>query len=156
MKNTTLPTSIILVIISILATLLLAACASGDEGIEDGVLRLTFDGESCIYEGPTTLKAGPVTLLFFNESEGPAAVNLDRLAEDKTIQDLIDFIGEEPSEKSHPYWARPLGTWGNVDPGESHTWEGILEPRDHTLVCARLVPFGVWFGTGLTVEDSSE
>jgi hypothetical protein len=152
MKNT-LSQLMTLVIIAILAIPLMTACASGGDGTEEGTFRLTFDGEECIYEGPTTLKAGPVTLLFFNESEGPAAVNLDRLAEDKTIQDLIDFIGEEPSEKSHPYWARPLGTWGNVDPGESHTWEGVLEPVNHTLVCARLVPFGVWFGTGLTVED---
>jgi hypothetical protein len=34
------------IIIAILAALLLAACASGDDGIEDSVLRLTFDGES--------------------------------------------------------------------------------------------------------------
>ena len=117
------------------------------------LLRLTFDGESCSYEGPTVLKAGPVTLLFFNESKGLAAVNLLIHTGDETIQDAIDYTGEEPSTKHHPYWMRELGTWEGVLPGERLTWEGDLESGIHCMVCARFGPLGVWFGTGLTVED---
>ena len=153
MKNTSLPHSVTLVIIAILAALLLTACASGDDDIEDGVLRLTFDGESCIYDGPTALKAGPVTLLFLNESDDHAAVNLLILPGDKTIQDMIDLIEEEPFKPYGALWARELGTYRDVRPGESQTWEGILEPGIHTMVCVRLMPLTVWFGTGLTVED---
>lgn len=122
-------------------------------GIENRVLRLTFDGESCSYEGPTVLKAGPITLIFFNESKGTAAVNLVVHTGDETIQDAIDYIGEEPTTKHHPYWTRELGTWKGVLPGERLTWEGDLEPGIYHMVCARFTPFGVWFGTGLTVED---
>jgi hypothetical protein len=143
-----------LVIIAILAALLLAACASGDDGIEDGVLRLTFDGESCIYEGPTTLKAGPATLHFYNNSERVAAVNLVRHTGDETIQDVIDYIGEEPTTKNAPVWTRDVaGVWKNIMAGESHIWEGVLEPGIHHMVCAGFSPYGIWFGTGLMVED---
>ena len=126
----------------------------GDEVNEDEILlQLSFDGESCTYEGPTDLKTGPVTLLFLNESEGSAAVNLVRHTGDETIQDMIDYIGEEPTTKHHPSWTRELGTWRSVPPGESHTWEGVLEPGIHTMVCARLLPLGVWHGGGFTVKD---
>ncbi len=137
----------------VVPALLMTACVSVDEGIEIRVLRLTFDGESSSYEGPTVLKAGPVTLLFFNESKGMAAVNLVMHTGDETIQDAIDYIGEEPTTKHAPSWTRDLGTWKTVLPGESFTWEGNLEPGIYHMVCASLMPFGVWFGTGLTVED---
>lgn len=134
--------------------LLFTACAGSEEVKEDRTLQLTFDGESCTYEGPTELKPGPVTLLFRNESEGWAAVNLVRHTGDETIQDAIDYIGEEPSTVHHASWTKELGTWTQVRRGESYTWEGVLEPGIHHMVCASLTPsYGVWFGGGFTVED---
>ena len=53
-------------------------------------LRLTFDGESCIYEGMTELTPGPVERVFLNESEEPAAVNMVSIDEGYTLQDVID------------------------------------------------------------------
>jgi hypothetical protein len=116
-------------------------------------LELSWDGESCTYEGPAELKAGPVTLLFHNEGEGMAAVNLLRHLSDQSIQDAIDYIGEEPTTKPYPSWSRELGTWASVAPGSTHRWEGVLEPGVHHMVCARLQPIGAWFGGGFTVED---
>ena len=40
------------------------------EEVEGICLELTFDGESCIYEGPTDLNPGPVTIIFHNEGDG--------------------------------------------------------------------------------------
>jgi hypothetical protein len=116
-------------------------------------MELTFDGESCTYEGPSKLKAGPVTLFFHNESEATAAVNLVRHTGDQTIQDMIEYIGEEPTTKHAPGWVEELGTWKLTTRGESHTWEGVLEPGIHTMVCARYRPSGAWHGGGFTVED---
>jgi hypothetical protein len=73
-----------LIIITIMVALLLVACPRGDDGIDDGVLCLTFDGESRTYEGSTTLKTGPVTLLFLNESEGLADLVIAKIIDDKT------------------------------------------------------------------------
>ena len=121
---------------------------------EKPTLELTFYGDSCSYHGPTLFKAGPVTLRFFNESEVSAAANLVRHTGDETIQDMKDTFVEEPSTAHHPAWTTEIkGVWKVIEAGESHTWEGILEPGIHTMVCARITPLGVWFGTGLTVEE---
>ena len=119
---------------------------------EDGFLCLTFDGESCTYEGPTDLASGPAVLVFFNDSPELAAVNVLRHTGDETIQDAIDHIGEEPSSKHHPSWSIELGTWKSLAGGMSLRWEGVLEPGIHHMVCASFKQ-GVWFGTGLTVEE---
>ncbi len=121
---------------------------------ETPTLDLTFYGDSCSYHGPTLFKAGTVKLRFFNKSVGSAAANLVRHTGNETIQDMKDTFVEEPSTAHHPAWTTVInGFWKVIDAGESHTWEGTLEPGIHTLVCARIMPFGVWFGAGLTVED---
>ena len=123
------------------------------EEVEGICLDLTFDGENCTYEGPTEFTSGPVILFFNNRSEGSAAVNFLMLLEGKTIEDVIEDIGEEPTTKHAPSWSRELGTWHPIPPGRSHLWEGELESGSYFMVCARLTPLGVWLGTGLTVED---
>ncbi len=121
---------------------------------ETPTLKLTFYGDSCSYNGPKLLKAGPVSLHFFNESEDSAAVNLVRHKGDKTIKDMMELFVEEPSTAHHPDWTTEInGVWKVINAGESHIWKGTLEPGIHTLVCARIKPFGVWFGAGLMVKD---
>jgi hypothetical protein len=134
--------------------LFLVGCGASqtDEVVEDGILQLTFDGESCTYEGPTTLKAGPVTLLFLNESEEVAQVSLMRHTGDETIQDMIDYFGEEPL--SPPPWVVHIRDAEKVvNAAESHTWEGVLEPGIHTMLCFGGTPYGEWIGGGFTVEE---
>jgi hypothetical protein len=138
--------------------LLLAACGSSDEGAEEGPLRLVFDGESCNYEGPTELKAGPVTIDLVNESEATfIKMNLTRHTGEETIQDAIDYIGPEPSTRTAPLWVENMGTWSGdyaAWADKPARWEGDLEAGTYHLVCAVTVPvFSVWFGTGLIVED---
>jgi hypothetical protein len=121
--------------------------------VEPALIQLTFDGERCTYEGPTELIPGSVELFFHNESDGPAATNMVSIDEGYTIQDVIDDLGPEPSTGHHPSWTREIaGTWRTTAPGESHRWEGDLEMGLYAMVCARLSPLGVWFGTGLTID----
>ncbi len=137
--------------------LLLTACGSSDEH------RLTWDGESCTYEGPTELNAGSVTLDFINESEQFFNVNLVILDEGMTVQDVIDDVGRNLRWDNHPSWSHEMGTWDPaVWPGETVRWEGDLGAGIYAMVCAArlpstdpevlLGPKGTWFGTGLTVE----
>ena len=115
--------------------------------------ELTFDGKSCNYKGPTEAKKGPITLIFINKSDVLSAVNLVRHTGDETIQDMVDYIGEEPDTKHHPNWTQEVGAWGTVPAGENHVWEGVLEEGIHSMVCASLEPLGVWFGAGVIVEE---
>jgi hypothetical protein len=122
--------------------------------VEGTCLCLSFDGENCTYEGQTEFAAGPVTFLFFNESEGDAGAALLRHHGDKTIQDMLDTFVDGYSEVLRPAWVSLVDpTLRYVPPGESYTWEGVLDPGIHTALCAPAGHVGVWFGAGLTVED---
>lgn len=132
--------------------------------VEGICLELTFDGENCIYDDPTDLKSGPVTLIFHNESDEWAHTAIIRILGDKTFQDVILYVGEEPTEvmllKSwfNPSWWSPiLDIWADIGAGESQFWEVVLEPGIHALFCIRHPPYPekteVWLGTGLTVEE---
>ena len=123
------------------------------EEVEGICMKLLFDGEkNCVYNGPANLNTGPVTLIFLNESESLAAVNVMRHTGDETIQDMIDYLGEEPSTKHHPQWSEEVGTWKIISSGKNHIWKGTLEPGIHTMVCAS-PKFGGWYGGGFTVEE---
>jgi hypothetical protein len=116
-------------------------------------MKLSFDGEKkCVYDGPTNLNTGSVTLIFLNESGSLAAVNMMRHTGDETIQDMIDYLGEEPSSNHHPRWSEEVGTWKIISSGNSHIWNGTLEPGIHTMVCAS-PQYGIWYGGGFAVED---
>ena len=130
------------------------------EVVEGICLELTFDGESCTYEGPTNLKPGPVTLIFHNESDGWAETNLMRFLEDKTLQDVLDYFdfGEKPSQQHAPSWSFSYpGVYVHIEAGESHFWEGALDSGIHSLVCVGNgvwpEPIGVWLGNNWTIED---
>ena len=125
-------------------------------GVDPVALRLTFDGESCTYEGATELTPGPIELTFLNESEISAAVNVTSIEEGHTIQDVIDDIGPEPGTEEAPSWLRYLGTWRPVAPGEIYLWNEDLNVGLYSMVCGHYSvtwPYAVWFGTGLTVES---
>jgi hypothetical protein len=112
------------------------------------------------------MKPGPVTLIFHNESDEWAATTMIRILEDKTLQDVILRVGEEPSEHqaaaimswfTPSWWFMFPDVWRERGAGESQFWEGVLEPGIHALFCASHPPspepLGVWLGTGLTVEE---
>ena len=120
--------------------------------IEGNCLLLTFDGENCTYEGPPELKAGPVTLVFRNESELPTKRHLNRLIGDATAQDWSDFLGEDPTRDDWPTWALNVARdWAY--PGQSHIWEGVLMPGIHTLSCGTDPPRDSWYGDTFRVEE---
>ena len=126
------------------------------DGVDPVALRLTFDGESCTYEGATELTPGPVELTFLNESEVSATVATTKIEEGHTIQDVIDHMGPEPGTEESASWQRHLGTWRPVAPGESYLWNGDLSVGLYAMTCGHYsatAPYVLWFGTGLTVES---
>jgi hypothetical protein len=124
------------------------------EEVEGICLELTFDGQSCNLKAPETIENGSVTLIFFNESDVTGVTNMIRLLEDKTLQDVIEYNGEEPTTKHHPSWSVEVpGVYNKVESGGRHVWHGNLEPGIHAVVCVRTVPLGVWLGGGFTVGE---
>ena len=88
-----------LISLLLLGGIFLVGCSPSEEPVSEAEMHLTFDGESCIFEGPIYLEAGPAKLYFHNGSDQLAAVNLLRHTGGETSQDVIGYLGEEPSSK---------------------------------------------------------
>jgi len=87
--------------------LLLAACGSTEVADSDSrVVQLTFDGEQCIYEGPSVLSAGEgqVEVVFHNESSEESFFKFGRLDEGRTTQESIDRIADDPTAGPPSWW----------------------------------------------------
>ena len=170
MNAETLPLRTILVLLVVFGLFVTACTGSDNDGDASGtstpalvvtttvprttveVLRLTFDGQSCIYEGPTEITPGPVVFAqtVSRRPDSPLAPN----TQGATFQDMIDYISPEPSTVYQPAWTHALGTRSRIPSGESRTWERDLESGQYIMVCLRQsTPLLVWFGTGITVGD---
>lgn len=79
-------------------------------------------------------------------------MDLVKLIGDKTIQDLIDDIKERATGTA-PSWVNPWGMWRTVQPGETRSHRGELQPGIYGVVCGRVAPHLVFFGGELSVED---
>lgn len=126
--------------------------------VEGPCVELTFDGDSCTFEGPSELIPGPLAFVFHNESGDWASTNFLKLTEGKTVEDLTNYFWEEPSTHHQPSWSISLpGSWKEIQRGEVHFWNGIIEPGIYTLVCVHTTPWpkpiGVWVGPIWTIED---
>jgi hypothetical protein len=102
--------------------------------------------------GPTDNLTGEFAAIFSNQSEGAARVEVARIIDDKTIQDLeVDTI-DRPTGYA-PSWVVLMGFWGQgVDPGETVTKTPntpTLE-GDYGVLCFRIPQYAV-FGGGFTL-----
>ena len=110
------------------AALLLAACGGdgdgGGEGEGDGTESETtvstfgqfadraelptvvYDGETCTYIGPETVAPGPVRMTLDNRSDIRARIDILRFPEDRTFEDLVDYVesGEAAANQGSPDW----------------------------------------------------
>jgi hypothetical protein len=90
-----------------LAAILIVGCTAkveveAIEVTED--LIVTFDGSSCKYDGPQVIREGEITMIMNNLSDSPVGLDLAKLDDDKTWQDMLDYIGEPGSHKQRPYF----------------------------------------------------
>lgn len=117
---------------------------------ESRVLKLTFDGEQCLYEGPSELSPGEVEIGFENLSAERVWFDFVRLDDDKTIQDVLDY--QASRRVGRPSFVS--GVWSpTLSAGSSSTGHmAVLEPGLHVLVCGTSTPYVGYFGAGLTVE----
>ncbi len=134
--------------------LLLTACGSTEVADSDSrVVQLTFDGEQCIYEGPSVLSAGEVEVVYHNESSEESFFDFGRLDEGRTTQELIDYFAEDPS-RAAPSW--DVGVWfqGRILANSSNgPVMRTVAPGPHHLLCGPTTPQHVYFGGELTVTE---
>ncbi len=143
----------IVVIVGVVAFVFVADDGTDVAGGDSRVVQLTFDGEQCIYEGPSVLSAGQgqVEVAFNNESSEESFFWFGRLDEGRTTQDVIDYITDDPSAEP-PSWT--VGVWAlnNIPANSSSTpVMRTVAPGLHNLVCGPASPLHVYFGGELTV-----
>ena len=134
--------------------LLLAACGSTEVADSDSrVVQLTFDGEQCIYEGPSVLSAGEgqVEVVFHNESSEESFFSFGRLDEGRTTQEMIDYIADDPTA-GPPSWTVDVWLQARIDANSSSIpVMRTVAPGLHNLVCGPASTLHGYFGGELTV-----
>ncbi len=133
--------------------LLLAACGSTEVADSDSrVVQLTFDGEQCIYEGPSVLSAGEgqVEVVFHNESSEASFFWFGRLDEGRTTQEMIGYVAVDATEP--PSWTVDVWSQARIDANSSSIpVMRTVAPGLHNLVCGTASPLFGYFGGELTV-----
>jgi hypothetical protein len=143
--------------------LALAACGDSDSDSDDtsssdtaastatDIPQLTFDGSTCVYEGPQEVTAGAVVVELVNDSDGTANVFVGLLDEGTTVQDVVDALGPEPSTGSGVSGVSDMGGQNPAGAGETMRWEAGLAAGEYLVTCNRRG--NVWHGGGFTVVN---
>jgi Na+-transporting NADH:ubiquinone oxidoreductase subunit NqrF len=118
------------------------------------LLSLTWESETCTYEGPTEITAGPVELVYVNGSDIDGRVDFMRLDEGYTVEDAYNRHSWPDAQTSAAFWMNSMGPWYDpVGAGRTSSWVFDLEPADYFMACGRTQPVqAVWWGGGFTVE----
>lgn len=104
---------LLLVLLALFLVLMSASCAS------DTDIVITFDGNECIYEGPTEVETGNQIIKVRNTSGANGSLDVCRINEGFGWQDTLDFIGEPGSEVEWPHYC-PSGAASNVVDADSN------------------------------------
>ncbi len=145
------------VLVAALPLLALTACG-GDDSADDGPLTLTFEGSSCVYEGPDTLSPGPVEFSYSNETEEIASHGIVHItADDITLDDIQRLSETDPEWTGDP---DSLGEGGGETvtvgvttmPGRSSESTVDLTAGPYYFVCMYNSMENFTFGGGITVE----
>ncbi|MFB3098592.1 MAG: hypothetical protein ACE1ZX_00970, partial [Acidimicrobiia bacterium] len=101
----------IVIIVGVVAFAFVANDGTDVADSDSRVVQLTFDGEQCIYEGPSVLSAGEgqVEVVYHNETSEESFFNFVRLDEGRTTQDMLDYLAD-PNSSGAPSWT--TGVWG--------------------------------------------
>lgn len=128
---------------------------------ESRTLELTFDGESCIYDGPSQLSPGDLELAFHNNSADVAWVDFVKLDEGLTTEDLENGVAELQAAilagaevpEGRPPWTTGVWTALEVPAGEQPKGTATLDPGVYGVACGPWAPYFAHYGGGFAVES---
>ena len=131
--------------IIILTMLILVGCTPGEA---DKDIVITFDGEGCTYDGPSVASEGNRIITLKNNSEREVLLDMTRIDEGKTWQDVLDHFGEV---ESWPPWLS-YGIVTGYSPDNPEVWEYTLTEGMYSIICWSSSPSGVWPAAPLEVR----
>lgn len=93
---------------------------------------VTIRAKDFAFDAPAEITGGTVTFHFFNDGPDLHHVQLIRLADGKTVADLLQAL---KAPGPFPSWATEAGGPNAVDPGHELTATIDVTPGDYALVC---------------------
>ncbi|MCK5645815.1 MAG: hypothetical protein KAH97_03495 [Anaerolineales bacterium] len=131
----------------VVMVLSLGACKSGE--IDQDII-FTFDGEECRYDGPSEVFEGNRIITLKNNTELDIVIDVQRIDDGKTWQDLLEYVDEVGQGQRSPFTSSPIKS---LIPGNPEAWEYSLEEGLYGIFCFDVdLPGGIWPGTSLEVK----
>lgn len=115
----------------ILLTLALALLVSACQGAQAAPTEVTFTARDNSFSGPDSISAGWTQLRLVNEGPDFYHIQLVKLNEGKTVEELVTALKENPVR---PHWAELYGGPNPPMPGQSSEAIINLEPGQYALI----------------------
>ena len=138
------------------------------------IAEITFDGQSCQYEGLEAIAEGQAIVILNNPTDHQFLhLHVSEFLEGKTWQDFVEYVDGRTIEFPAPPWPfraiPPTSVDGDTGPSRLlqryfREWEFSLDPGSYSIICAAHNvefgtdhPRGIWLAAPLEVgPDSSE
>jgi hypothetical protein len=147
---------VIVVVAAIVAALAQSACSSDSDGNGNGKASASGEGTSVVFKatdrnrekgpvrasikGPSTIRAGVVTLTLINAGEYPHDAQILRVTGNHSAKETIaNTIGAKPGSPI-PDWVTDGAGVGSVEPGERATVTQVLRPGKYYLLDSETGP----------------
>ena len=127
---------------ALLSVLVIAACGGNGDGEGGGSLEVTFDGTDCGFRGPETVSESNISVLIDNQAATVVTLNVLRLEEGRSFDDLASHIEGVEVPNDLPSWASSI-TATPAAAGEKTTFGMALTAGSYALVCVTELPLGV-------------
>lgn len=119
--------SIMIILLTLALALLLSAC----QGAQAAQNEVVFTARDNSFSGPGSIPAGWTQLRLVNEGPDFYHIQLVKLDEGKTVDDLVRALEENPVR---PDWAKLYGGPNPAVPGQSSEAFVKLEPGNYALI----------------------
>ena len=128
----------------------------------DRDIVVTFDGNECLYSGPSDIESGTHMITVKNQTELTGWMRICRADEGKDWQDVLDFeFTPDPNPEGDLYWP----TWCQEFPDSSVVNANadhvlyeykILRDGQYFVIWEKNKPEGAWPCSPLTVRKAAE
>lgn len=120
----------LLLLVSLAVPMTLVAC---DAASSDAPPVVTFVGSDYAFEGPSEIPAGMTELVIQNEGAELHQIQLIKLDEGKTLEDVGAFMAT--GSMTPPEWVQLVGGPNAAMPGQSTSAYVDLEPGAYVMTC---------------------
>lgn len=136
---------IVTALVIILLLVLISACESRDESVKAVAvdeLTVTFESESCIYEGPAVIQAGEVKLIYDNRTEQVVTDSVRLIPDDYTWQDFVEILSLKDKNNWSPDWSVLQSGSVVIDDPRAKIFD--FKPGLYALGCIEITDTGGW------------